>query len=113
MKKLSLFVLIFIGIASYVVAIDVKDANKGDLWGDEVSSLENLIAANEKHLSAQKQLKDKMKLFQKQKEEFMLGNQSKSHAFSMVSNAREILTVVKEERQVSKSRRYECRKGIV
>lgn len=97
MKKLSLFVLIFIGIASYVVAIDVKDANKGDLWGDEVSSLENLIATNEKHLSAQKQLKDKMKLFQKQKEEFMLGNQSKSHAFSMVSNAREILTVVKEE----------------
>ena len=97
MKKLGLFVLVLAGIASHALTVELKNDKKVDFWGDEVASLENLIAANEKHLLAQKHLKDKMKLFQKQKEEFMLGNQSKSHAFSMVSNAREILTAIREE----------------
>lgn len=97
MRKLGLFVLFLAGIASHALTVEIKSDKKVDFWGDEVASLENLIAANEKHLLAQKHLKDKMKLFQKQKEEFMLGNQSKSHAFSMVTNAREILTAIREE----------------
>lgn len=64
---------------------------------DEVSSLEQLIIVNEKRLLAQKTLKEKMQLFQKQKEEFLLGNQSKSHSFAMVSNARQVLVSIKEE----------------
>ncbi len=67
------------------------------LFQNEVESLEKLIEINEKRLEVQKQLREKMKLFQKQKEEFVLGNQSQSHAFSMVSNARFILGQLKNE----------------
>ena len=97
MRKFGLSVLIFSGIFSLLRAVEISSQKKADFWGDEVSSLEHLIEANEKHISTQKQLKEKMQLFQKQKEEFLRGNQSKSHAFAMVSNAREILTMIKEE----------------
>jgi 7-keto-8-aminopelargonate synthetase-like enzyme len=96
-KKFVLFALIFTGAASRIIAVEINSQKKVDFWGDEISSLAHLITANEKHLSTQKQLKDMMQLFQKQKEEFLQGNQSKNHAFSMVSNAREILTMIKEE----------------
>ncbi len=97
MKNFCFFAWVFAGMASLGTAVEITGEKNASSWGDEVSSLENLIAANEKHLLAQKQLKEKMKLFQKQKDEFMLGNQSKSHAYAMVSNAREILTTIREE----------------
>lgn len=64
---------------------------------DEVDALEKLIEINEKRLRVQRTLKEKMRLFQQQKEEFILGNQSKKHAFIMVSNARDILSELKKE----------------
>ncbi len=64
---------------------------------DEVKVLEKLIEVNEQRLEMQKQLKEKMALFQKQKEEFVQGNQSQKHAAAMVFNAREILGEIKKE----------------
>jgi len=64
---------------------------------DEVKCLEKLIEVNEVRLQKQKELKEKMALFQQQKEEFIKGNQSQKHAYNMVSNAREILGDVKRE----------------
>jgi hypothetical protein len=75
----------------------VLEEEKTLLAEDEIKCLEKLIAVNEERLEKQKQLKEKMTLFQKQKEEFIRGNQSKKHAFVMVSNAREILGDVKRE----------------
>ena len=79
------------------IAAEVVEEKTAPLFENEVASLQQLIAVNEKRLLAQKELKAKMEHFRKQKEEFWLGNQSKSHTFSMVSNAREILVAVKEE----------------
>lgn len=64
---------------------------------DEVKVLEKLIEVNEGRLRAQKDLKEKMSTFQKQKNRFIEGDQSKKHAFAMVTNAREILGIVKKE----------------
>jgi hypothetical protein len=80
-----------------LLAVDVVEEKAAPLFENEISSLEQLIKVNEKRLVAQKELKVKMERFKKQKEEFLLGNQSKSHTFSMVSTAREILVSVKEE----------------
>jgi len=63
----------------------------------EVSCLERLISINEQRLAAQKELKEKMRLFQEQKEQFIAGNQSQQFAFAMVSNARDILSKIKKE----------------
>ncbi len=78
-------------------AVDVVEEKAAPLFENEISSLQQLISVNEKRLVAQKELKAKMELFKKQKEQFLLGNQSKGHTFSMVSTAREILVSVKEE----------------
>ena len=78
-------------------ASQVVEEKSAPFFEDEIASLHQLIAVNEKRLLAQKELKEKMLHFQKQKKEFLLGNQSKSHTFSMVSNARQILVSVKEE----------------
>lgn len=64
---------------------------------NEVKSLEKLIEVNEDRLLVQKELREKMISFQKQKEEFIAGNESQKHAFSMVTNAREILGEIKRE----------------
>lgn len=76
------------------VPVDEKPAR---FFEDEVSSLEQLIATNERKLAAQRILREKMVVFQKQKQEFLEGNQSKSHAFAMVTNARALLGMIKEE----------------
>lgn len=73
------------------------DETRPILGEDEVKSLAKLIEVNEVRLEVQKHLKEKMVLFKKQKEEFIEGNDSKKHAFAMVSNAREILGEIKKE----------------
>lgn len=80
-----------------LLAFEAVEEKKIPFFEDEVSSITQFIEVHEKRLMVQKKLRDQMVLFQKQKTEFLLGNQTKSHAFSMVSNAREILTLVKEE----------------
>lgn len=61
---------------------------------DEVSTLEQLISATEAQLEAQKQLKQLMLQFQKQREEFVQGNQSRTHASRMVRTARQIYEMI-------------------
>ena len=84
-------------LALNLSASEVVEEKSAPLFENEISSLAQLISVNEKRLVVQKEIKTKMERFKKQKEEFLLGNQSKSHTFSMVSNAREILVSVKEE----------------
>lgn len=57
---------------------------------DEVKIIEQLIDATQQQLSSQKQLKELMLQFQKQREEFVQGNQTRSHAGRMVRTARQI-----------------------
>ena len=73
------------------------DETRPLLVESEVKSLEKLIEVNEARLVVQKKLREKMTSFQKQKEEFIAGNESQNHAFSMVSNARTILGEIKKE----------------
>jgi len=84
-------------LTAQLLSIEVVEEKAAPLFENEISSLQQLISVNEKRLAAQKELKAKMERFKKQKEEFLLGNQSKSHTFSMVSTAEEILVSVKEE----------------
>ncbi len=80
-----------------LIADQVVEEKKAPFFEDEISSLHRLIQVNEKRLTTQKEIKEMMELLQKQKDAFVLGNQSKSHTFSMVSNARKILVSVKSE----------------
>ncbi len=76
------------------------EENRIPIFKDEVEALELLIESNEsneRRIEVQKKLRNQMKVFQKQKEAFISGDESKSHAFSMVSNARLILGQIKEE----------------
>ena len=97
MKTTSFYLFFSISLTCGIFADQVIEEKRASFFGDEVSSLEQLIHVNEKRLLIQKDLKEKMIKFQKQKEEFHLGNQTKSHTFAMVSNARQILVSIKEE----------------
>lgn len=61
---------------------------------DEVEAIDNLIKATEQKLEVEKQLKTLMIKFNQQQDEFFKGNQTKHHAFRMVSTAREIMEIV-------------------
>ena len=65
---------------------------KGDSF-----ALDQLIEQGEKRLIRQRDLSEKMRLFQGQKEDFVAGDQTKKHALAMVSTARELLGMIKEE----------------
>ena len=82
---------------AHMAADQVVEEKRTPFFEDEISSLHRLIQVNERRLRVQKELKEKMLLLQGQKDEFVLGNQSKSHTFAMVSNARKILVSIKEE----------------
>ena len=73
------------------------DDDYNPLAEDEIKILDKLISVEEIRLVKQKHIREMMRLFQKQKEEFIAGNQSQKHAFAMVSNARNILTEIKED----------------
>lgn len=61
---------------------------------DEVEAVDHLIKATEEKLEVQKQLKLLMVKFKRQQDEFFMGNQTKHHAFRMVTTAREIMEIV-------------------
>jgi hypothetical protein len=61
---------------------------------DELKTIDHLISATAQQLEAQKQIKELMLQFKKLREEFVLGNQSKSHATRMVRTARQIYEMV-------------------
>lgn len=64
---------------------------------NEVEAISQLIEEQQKHLARQITLKELMKTFQVQKEEFMQGKQTQKHAIAMVSTAREILDGINQE----------------
>jgi hypothetical protein len=61
---------------------------------DEVKIIDQLILATSKQLETQKQMKELMLQFKKQREEFIQGNQTKSHAGKMVRTARQIYEMI-------------------
>ena len=65
---------------------------------DEVTAVISLIDEQQKHLLRIQGLKELMQEFKEQKKEFADGNQTQRLAFAMVSNAREILSGINEER---------------
>jgi hypothetical protein len=63
---------------------------------DEVETLQHLIALTEHQLTVQKQLRNLMTDFKKQKDRFFKGDQSRKHSLKMVKTARNILQIVTE-----------------
>ncbi len=61
---------------------------------DEVKVIDQLITATSRQLETQKQMKELMLQFKKQREEFIQGNQTKSHAGRMVRTARQIYEMI-------------------
>jgi len=61
---------------------------------DEFKAIDQLISATTQELEAQKQMKELMLQFKKQREEFVQGNQTKSHAGRMVRTARQIYEMI-------------------
>jgi predicted nucleic-acid-binding protein len=66
------------------------EANFASNTEDELQVIEQLIRATTQQLEAQKQIKELMLQFGRQKEDFIQGNQTKSHAGRMVRTARQI-----------------------
>jgi hypothetical protein len=58
--------------------------------------IDHLIAATERKLEQQKELKQLMETFNFQQEEFFRGNQSKTHAAKMIHSAERILNLIRE-----------------
>jgi hypothetical protein len=63
---------------------------------DEVKVVDKLIKVTEEQLKKQEQLKELMLFFQKHKEEFVQGNQTKTQASRLVRTARQIQELIKE-----------------
>lgn len=61
---------------------------------DELKIVEQLIIATSKQLDAHKQMKELMLQFNKQREAFVLGEQTKAHAGRMVRTARQIYEMI-------------------
>lgn len=68
-----------------------------EIFENEIQALKELITTNERRLQTQKQLQNLMIELKQQKEEFIAGNQTKSHAHTMVFQARQILGIIKQE----------------
>jgi hypothetical protein len=61
---------------------------------DEIKVTDQLITATSRQLETQKQMRELMIQFKKQREEFIQGNQTKSHASRMVRTARQIYEII-------------------
>lgn len=97
-KSLPLLILAVFACNSLTAEILTNIEEKGiSTIRDEIEAVERLIEEQQKHLARQLELKDMMKEFQQQKEEFMQGKQTQKHAIAMVSNARDILASINEE----------------
>lgn len=63
---------------------------------EEVNKVKCLIQATEKQLSKQKELQKEMILFEVQKEQFILGEQTIAHTTTMIKTATHILSLIAE-----------------
>lgn len=64
---------------------------------DEIKIVDQLISSTKRLLQYQERLKDLMVQFQKYKEEFSQGNQTKAHTARLVRLGREIYELIKTE----------------
>jgi hypothetical protein len=64
---------------------------------DEEEAIDILISLAEKRLEIQKELKELARQFKEEKDLFIKGEQSKSHASRMVGTARKILEIVADQ----------------
>ena len=72
----------------------LKEVNIPMEGEDEIKTVEQLIETTGRQLEGQKHLRELMLQFKKQKEEFVQGNQTKSHAGRMVRTARQIYEMI-------------------
>ncbi len=63
---------------------------------DEIKIVDKLIRVTQEQLRKQEQLRELMLFFQKHKEEFIQGNQSKAQASRLVRTARQIQEMIQE-----------------
>lgn len=91
-----LFALCMVASLSAEVQAIIDEPEK-EVKENEIDVISRLVGESEKHLATQKRLKQLMKEFQEQKETFLLGNQTKSHAYHMVMTARQILDLIHTE----------------
>jgi hypothetical protein len=61
---------------------------------DEIKIIDQLISATTTQLETQKQIRDLMFQFKKEREEFVQGNQSKAQAAKLVKTARQISELI-------------------
>lgn len=61
---------------------------------DEINMIDQLISTTQHQLETQKQIKNLMLQFKKQREEFVQGNQTRAHAGKMVRTARQIYEMI-------------------
>lgn len=92
---ISLFATCLAGVnAKEVPAIDPEIvASPAE---DELETMKHLITVTEQQLAVQKQLRNLMAEFKKQKDRFFKGDQSNKHSFKMVKTASTILQIIND-----------------
>lgn len=86
MKKVLLLVFILIPTVTFAIAKE----------GEDLQTIDNLIASSERQLLVHKELRALMAEFQKQQDRFHQGPQTKELAGEMVQTASKILRIAEE-----------------
>lgn len=92
---ISLFVASFVAVTHHAVAIQVPQSSLMEREPslnaeDEIAAMNHLLDNTSHQLEIQKQMRQLMEDFRRQKEEFIQGNETKSHVAKMVRTARQI-----------------------
>ncbi len=103
MKKLLKYILFFLCFSPFchtenptllIPQSSLIDTNLPLGEEDEVKIIDQLITATTAQLETEKHLKELMLQFKKQREDFIQGNQTKTHAGRMVRTARQIYETI-------------------
>ena len=96
-KKIFTFLFFAYSTASYgtgTIQVQVPQSSllehQAFLDEDEIAAMDHLLDNTSHQLEVQKQMRQLMLDFRRQKDEFAKGNQTKSHAAQMVRSARQI-----------------------
>jgi|GEM_PF-3091143 len=89
------FIVAAYGHAAIIIPESSLEEPKNILQGvDEINAMNHLMESTAHQLEVQKQMRQLMVDFQRQKEEFIQGNQTKAHAAEMVRTARQIYETI-------------------
>ncbi len=102
------FTVVANGHGAIVIPQSSLEEPKNSIQGpDEITAISHLMESTAHQLEVQKQMRQLMVDFQKQKEEFIRGNQTKAHAAEMVRTARQIYeTIIAHHLQYLFSKEY-------